>query len=346
MTAGPAPGRAADRARTIFLGSGAFAVPILDAIVGDPRLDLVGIVTAPDRPAGRGRTLLPTPVALRARAMWIPLLQPVRVREPEVVAEIAALRPDVAVLADYGQIVPPELLELPPKGFLNVHPSLLPRHRGASPIQATIASGDEQAGVTIMSMNEGLDTGPIVAITAWPTSGTETAPELEGRAANEGAALLTSSLGDWLTGRIEPRPQDEAGATLTRRLRRRDAALDPARPASELERQVRAQLPWPGSAIETAAGRLTVHRASTAPALEGDEAGTLVGHDGGIALATADGRLVLDEVQLSGRRQLSGDDFLRGQRELLGTKVGAAAAAKVSQRDAAAVAVDPVEATP
>jgi methionyl-tRNA formyltransferase len=328
MTGGPAPGRAADRARTIFLGSGSFAVPILDALARDPRVELVGIITAPDRPAGRGRTLLPTPVALRARAMWTPLLQPARVGDPEVVAGIAALHPDLAVLADYGQIVPPELLELPVKGFLNVHPSLLPRHRGASPIQATIASGDERAGVTIMSMDEGLDTGPIVATAAWRTSGAETAPELEARAAKEGAALLTASLDDWLAGTRRAKPQPDDGATLTRRLRRANATLDATRPARDLERQVRAQLPWPGSAIETAAGRITVHRASEAPAREGDVAGTLVAHEDGLALATTAGRLVLDEVQLAGRRTLPGGEFLRGQRELLGTKVGAAAAAK------------------
>jgi len=348
MTAGPAPGRAADRARTLFFGSGAFAVPSLDALIADLRVDLVAIVTAPDRAAGRGRTLLPTPVALRARAMWVPLLQPNRVRDPEVVAEIAALRPDLAVLADYGQIVPRELLDLPAHGFLNVHPSLLPRHRGASPIRATIAGGDDQAGVTIMHMDDGLDTGPIVATTAWATSGAETAPELETRAAREGAALLTATLGDWLAGAIQPRPQPESGATLTRRLRRADATLDPARPARDLERQVRAQLPWPGSSLETTAGRLTVQRASAAAAAEGDEPGTLVAHGDGFALATADGRLVLDEVQLAGRRQLSGEEFLRGQRELLGTRVGATvrAAAPVKSGGVNAASGDPVGAKP
>ena len=333
MTAGPAPGRAADPVRTLFFGSGSFAVPILDGLLADPRIELVGIVTAPDRPAGRGRTMLPTPVALRARAMWVPLLQPVRVRDPEGIAEIAALSPDLAVLADYGQIVPGEVLLLPRHGFLNVHPSLLPRHRGASPIQATIAGGDPQAGVTIMDMDEGLDTGPVVAKSAWATSGTETAPELEARAAKEGAALLTATLGDWLAGSMPARPQPAEGSTLTRRLRKANALLDPARPALELERQVRAQLPWPGSAIETAAGRLTVLRASTAPAEAGDQAGALVAHGAGLALATADGRLVLDEVQLAGRRQLPGDEFLRGHRELLGTKVGKAAPPKPAARD-------------
>ena len=326
MTAGSAPGRAADRARTIFLGSGSFAVPILNALLEDPAVELVGIVTAPDRAAGRRRTLLPTPVALRARALWVPLLQPGRLRDPEVIAEVAALRPELGVLADYGQIVPPALLDLPAHGILNVHPSLLPRHRGASPIQATIAAGDERAGVTIMHMDEGLDTGPIVAIADWPTSGKETAPELEKRAANEGATLLTATLGEWLQGEIRPQPQAAEGVTLTRRLRRGDATLDPERGVRELERQVRAQLPWPGSSVETAAGRLTVHRASVAPSASGDQTGTLVAEGDGLALATTDGRLVLDEVQLPGRRQLPGAELLRGQRELIGTRVGPGAA--------------------
>jgi methionyl-tRNA formyltransferase len=325
MTAGPAPGRAADPVRTVFFGSGPFAVPILDAVAADPRLELVGVVTAPDRPAGRGKTLLPTPVALRARTMWAPLLQPMRLREPEAISRIAELRPALGVLADYGQIVPAGVLQLPELGILNIHPSLLPRHRGASPIQATIAAGDPESGVTIMQMDTGLDTGPIVARQAWATTGLESAPDLERHAAREGAALLGRTLDGWLTGEIRPEPQPETGATLTRRLRRADAALDPARSAAELERRVRAHVPWPGSNLATPAGGLTVHRASVARSDPGDEPGTLVRHGDGLALATLDGRLVLDEVQLSGRRRLSGAEFLRGQRELLGAKVGAAA---------------------
>jgi methionyl-tRNA formyltransferase len=335
MTAAPAPGPAGDRARAVFFGSGRFAVPILMALAGDPRLELVGVVTAPDRPAGRGRTMLPTPVALKARTMWLPLLQPTRIREPEALAEIAELRPELGVLADFGQIIPSELLAMPRLGILNVHPSLLPRHRGASPIQATIASGDAETGVTIIRMDDGLDTGPIVAATSWPLSGRETAPELEARAATEGAGLLQGTLDGWLAGTAGGEPQALEGATVTHRLRRGDAALDPDRGAPELERHVRAYLPWPGSSMETEAGRLTVHRASVAPAEPGDERGTLVAHGPGLALTTSDGRLVLDEVQLAGRRALPGPEFLRGQRELLGTRVGAGAAKVAAGQNAA-----------
>jgi methionyl-tRNA formyltransferase len=327
VTAGPAPGRAADRARTIFFGSGAFAVPILDAVAGDPRLELVAVVTAPDRPAGRGKLLRPTPVALRAQTTWVPLLKPTRLREPEAAAEIADLRPDVGVLADYGQIVPRGILDLPARGILNVHPSLLPRHRGATPVAATIAAGDDRAGVTIIRMDDGIDTGPIVARQSWPLSGTERAPDLETHAAREGAELLVRTLEAWLGGTAPEIPQTPAGASLTRTFRRADGRLDPARPAIELERQVRALDPWPGTFVETSAGRLSVHDASPADAAPDDEPGMLVQHGDRLALATADGRLVLDRVQLAGRRAMAGDEFLRGQPALVGTTVGDIASA-------------------
>lgn len=339
MTASPAPGRAADAARTLFFGSGGFAVPILDALASDPRIELVGVVTAPDRPAGRGRTMLPTPIALRARTMWMPLLQPTRVPEPEVLDELRALRPDLGVLADYGQIIPRALLDLPRLGILNAHPSLLPRHRGATPIQATIAAGDPRAGVSIFRMDEGLDTGPIVATADWPTTGRETTPVLEAFAAREAAGLLARTLAGWLAGEIEATPQSDDGATVTRRLRRDDARLDPSRTALELERQVRANLPWPGSSLETSAGRLVVHRASVAPAEPGDEPGTLAIHGDGIALTTSAGRLVLDEVQLAGRRQMAGEEFLRGQRDVIGARVGKTAAANADATVAPTAAV-------
>lgn len=325
--AGPAPGRAADRARTIFFGSGAFAVPILDAISADPRLELVAVVTAPDRPAGRGKLLRPTPVALRTQATWVPLLKPARLREPDAVAQVAELRPDLGVLADYGQIVPRSVLDLPSSGILNVHPSLLPRHRGATPVAATIAAGDERAGVTIIRMDDGIDTGPIVARQSWPLTGRERAPELEARAAREGAELLARTIGPWLGGTAPAIPQTAAGATVTRTFRRADGRLDPARPAVELERQVRALDPWPGTFLETPEGRLAVHDASVGPSEPGDEEGTLLVHDDRLALATAEGRLVLDRVQLAGRRAVAGDEFLRGQGRLVGARVGEPAAA-------------------
>jgi methionyl-tRNA formyltransferase len=340
MTAGSAPGRAADRARTIFFGSGAFALPILDVLAGDPRLELVAVVSAPDRPVGRSREVTPTPVAARASALRIPLVQPARVRAPEAIAELAALQPDLGVLADYGQIVPRALLDLPPHGILNVHPSLLPRHRGATPIAATIASGDERAGVTIIRMDDGIDTGPIVARQSWPLMGTERAPELEARAAREGAGLLVRTMDPWLAGTAPAIPQTAGGATVTRPFRRDDGRLDPDRPAAQLERQVRALTPWPGSFLETPAGRLVLHEASLGDSEPGDERGTLVRHRDRLALATSDGRLVLDRVQLAGRRAVGGNEFLHGQPDLMGAQVdrdlaGAAAGGSAARGSAA-----------
>jgi methionyl-tRNA formyltransferase len=341
MTGGPAPGRAADRVRTIFFGSGSFAVPILDALAADPRIDLVAVVSAPERPAGRTRALTATPTASRARALGFTVLQPPRVRAPEAVAQITQLAPDLGVLADYGQIIPRALLDLPERGILNIHPSLLPRHRGATPIPATIAAGDDRAGVTIIRMDDGIDTGPIVVRQSWPLSGTERAPDLEAQAAREGAALLTRTLEPWLSGTAAAIPQTPAGATVTRPFRREDARLDPTRTALELERQVRAQLPWPGSFVETAAGRVAVLAASVAPSEPMDIPGGLVPHGDRLALTTTDGRLVLDEVQLAGRRAVSGDAFLRGHAPLAGSLVIDGSGPGGLARSASQVASDP-----
>ncbi|HET9851759.1 MAG TPA: methionyl-tRNA formyltransferase [Candidatus Limnocylindrales bacterium] len=321
MTPGPAPGRAADPVRTVFFGSGAFAVSIFEALAAHARVELVGIVTAPDRAAGRGKLLRPTPIALRARSMWAPLLQPARLRDEAAIEQVAELGADLGVLADYGQIVPPAILELPRHGILNVHPSLLPRHRGATPIPAAIASGDDRSGVTIFRMDDGIDTGPIVAQEAWPLDGAETAPELEARAGAAGAGLLARTLEPWLAGEIEVSPQGEP-SNVTRPFRKRDARLDPALPARELERGVRSRVGWPGSFLDTSIGRVLVHRASVGEADGADAPGTLVRDGRGLALATADGRLVLDEVQLPGGKVVSGEELLRGHPESAGATVG------------------------
>lgn len=317
----PGDGRPDDPVRTIFFGSGAFAVPVLDALMADAGVAVVAVVTAPDRPAGRRGRLSPVPVAAAAKAHGLPLLQPSSLRDAMAVDAIRSVGPALGVLADYGRLVPAPVLAIPPRGFLNVHPSLLPGHRGAAPIPATILADDPRAGVTLMAMDAGLDTGPIVAAAAWPLTGIETAPELEARAATEGAALLRASLPDWLAGRLPPRPQDEAAATLTRPLRREDGRLDGATPARLLERHVRAYVPWPGTFVETELGRVAVHRTDVAPAEPGDRAGTLVGDGAGVALATVEDRLRLLEVQPAGGRPMSGEAWRRGHPGAVGATV-------------------------
>ena len=304
-----------------FFGSGSFGVPILEALASMPGVELIAVVSVPDRPAGRsGRPTAP-PVVAAARARGRRVLQPDRLRSDETRAELASLDLDAVVLADYGRLVPATLLDLPRRGFMNVHPSALPRHRGATPIQATILAGDPDAAVTLFEMDPGLDTGPIVAQARWPLTGSETAPELEADAAARGATLLRETIGPWLAGERPAMPQADAGATVSRTLRREDGRLDPTRGAEELARQVRAFIPWPGSFLETPAGRLQVISAAARPAQPGDSAGTLVADGDGLALATAAGRLRMLEVRPAGGRTMSGDDIRRGRPQLVGAAI-------------------------
>ena len=313
-----------DPARTVFFGSGQFAVPILEALVAAPEVDLVGVVSAPDRQSGRRQESTPTPVVARARELGIPVLQPARLRDEATIRDLAALQPDLGILADYGRIVPAAILDLPRHGILNVHPSLLPRHRGASPIPATILAGDPTTGVTLIRMDAGLDTGPIVVVTSWPLEGTETAPEVEARAAAEGAALVRRTLADWLAGRLTARAQDETSASLTRPLRRADGRLDPRLPAATLERQVRALQPWPGTFVETAFGPLKVWRAEAIQAPSAGHETLGIGTFGpppDLRLGTTDGDLLLAEVQPAGGRRMTGRALLLGRPALAGTRL-------------------------
>jgi methionyl-tRNA formyltransferase len=281
----------------------------------DPDIELVAVVTAPARPSGRSQRMMSTPIGDIAAELGVPVLTPERLRAPSAVDEVLAVDPALVVLADYGQIVPAPLLELP-RGALNLHPSLLPRHRGASPIPAAILAGDRETGVTLMRMDAGLDTGPIVAQTHVPLSGTETAPDLEAHLETVAAALLADNLRPWLRGEIRARPQPAEGASLTRSLRREDGRLDPDRPATELERQLRAYQPWPGSFLETPTGRIVVWAGHVLPTEPGDRPGSFVPVDSeALALATVEGRLALDEVQPAGGRRMSGAAYRRGLRD-------------------------------
>jgi methionyl-tRNA formyltransferase len=250
------------------------------------------------------------------------MLRPTRLRAPEAIADVANLRPDLLVLADYGQIVPAALIDLPPHGALNLHPSVLPRHRGASPIPTAILEGDAETGVSLMRMDAGLDTGPVIAQVRRPLDGKETAPALELDLAQMAADLLAGKLGPWLHGDLYAMPQTDEAATLTRLLRREDGRLDPSLPAARLERQVRAFQPWPGSFVDTDVGRLTVWRASAGVEETGSTPGTIVRLEGDrLGLVAAGGILDLLEVQPAGGRRMSAADLLRGRPALVGTSV-------------------------
>ncbi|MEX1247621.1 MAG: methionyl-tRNA formyltransferase [Anaerolineales bacterium] len=297
--------------RVVFMGSPEFSLPSLRALAAN--YQVVGVVTQPDRPAGRGKRLTPPPVKMLALELGLPVIQPRRLREPQAIAQLRAWAPDLIVVAAFGQILRQEVLDLPLHGCINVHASLLPRWRGASPIQAAILHGDAETGVTIMRMDEGLDTGPILSQSAIPIAAADTAATLSEKLASLGADLLIETLPKYLSGELQPRPQPEEGVTTVSMLSKAEGELDPHQPANALARKVRAFNPWPGAFILWKGQPLKVHKASVASG--GAGAGQCLIHDGRPAIGTSDGLLLLDEVQPAGKKPMSGAEFLRGARD-------------------------------
>lgn len=313
--------------RIVFMGTPKFALPTLEKLCD--AYPVVGVVTQPDRPAGRGRRCVAPPVKQLAEAEGIPVFQPERLRTIEAIEHLRAWMPDLIVVAAFGQILPPAVLELPRFGALNVHSSLLPRWRGATPIQAALLAGDAVTGVTIMQMDAGLDTGPILAQRELPIYQDETAGELEERLAQLGAELLLEILPAYLSGELQPRPQPEEGVTLTRRLQKEAAALDWQQPARLLERQVRAFSPEPGAFTLWGEERLKILRARALPEgtpLPEAAPGTVFAQGSMPAVMTGEGALVLLQLQMAGKRPMNGDAFLRGKSAVLGSRLTAPAA--------------------
>ena len=260
--------------RAVFFGSGSFAVPILEALAAIRGVRTVAVVSAPDRPVGRKAIVTPTPVTARARELGLPVVQPFRVRRPEAIEEISALAPDLIVLADYGQLIPRSLLDLPPRGFLNLHPSALPRWRGAAPIPATILEGDPESAVTLMVVTEEMDAGPIVATAPLEVRPGDTSVTLEERASEVAARLLTDALPDWIAGRLQAVDQPAEGVTFTRPLRREDGILE-----SEDDRGAARS---PGSCLPAVARKLPRNAARPADRLVGGTVRVRVGRHAGI----------------------------------------------------------------
>lgn len=294
------------------MGSPEFAIPSLEALHN--KYQVVGVVTQPDRPSGRGKLLTPPPVKLLAERLGLPVIQPQRLREPEAQAQLQAWAPDLIVVAAFGQILRASVLDLPRYGCINVHASLLPRWRGAAPIQAAILHGDPQSGVSIMRMDAGIDTGPVLARRAMEILPHDTAETLSARLADCGAKLLLETLPGYLDGSILPQPQEEAGSTYAAMIRKEDGALDFSQPAERLERQVRAYQPWPGAYTLWQGQMFKILRAHVLPG-GAAQPGQRVVVDGSPALAAAGGWLVLDEVQPAGKKPMPGAVFLRGARD-------------------------------
>ena len=306
--------------RVIFCGTADFAVPSLRALA--QHHDVLLVVTQEDRPAGRGRQPRMSPVKQAAGDCGIPVAQPRSLRRESVVAELAAHAPEAIVVAAYGKIIPPAILDLPPLGCLNVHASLLPRHRGASPVAAAILAGDAATGVTIMRMDAGLDTGPILRQRPLSLSGAETTAELTRVLAELGADLLIPTLADWAAGSIAPQAQDDTKATYAPLLTKDDGVVQWRQDAAAICRHVRAMQPWPGAVTAWEEHPLKV-LAARAEAHEGDEPpGTVIERGRELAVVAGSGCVVLVEVQLAGKRVTPGDAFLRGYGRIVSAMLG------------------------
>ena len=304
--------------KVVFMGTPEFAVPVLQTLIETQTV--VGVVTQPDRPAGRGKQLRPSPIKVTAEAANIPIYQPKSLRSEEAAQPLRDWQPDIIVVAAFGQILRPHVLELPPHGCLNIHASLLPRWRGAAPIQHAILAGDAETGVCLMQMDVGLDTGPVYACLPTPISPTETAASLHDRLSTLGANLLAVHLDNIVAGKLSATPQDDEKSTYAPMISKEDGRLNWQQTSAELDRRVRAMTPWPGAFTTWQGEMLKILAARVAHCrLPIGQPGTVVAYEEGAAVLTADGALVLEEVQLAGKRATAVPDFLRGYATFIGS---------------------------
>lgn len=304
--------------RIVFMGSPEFSIPSLEALIGV--YPIVGVVTQPDRRAGRGRKIRQSAIKVWSSDHGLPIMQPRRIKNPEAIEQLKDWKPDLIVVAAFGQILPEEVLELPEWGCLNVHASLLPRWRGAAPVQASILHGDTETGITIMKMDAGLDTGPVLAQSTIHIDPQETGGQLTNRLAEIGSNLLLETIPSYLEGTTTPIEQDHTEATYAPMLKKADGALNFSRTAEELARQVRAFEPWPGSFFRWNGKRIVVRKAHTSPDTDGIP-GLVTQIEELPAVTTSQDLLVLDILQPAGKKAITGDAFMRGARGFLGAEL-------------------------
>jgi methionyl-tRNA formyltransferase len=298
--------------RLVFLGTPAFAVPSLEKLVAAGH-DALLVVTQPDRPLGRGLRMAISPVKHEAIRLRIPVAQPERVRRPEAVETLRSLAPDIMVVVGYGQIIPQSVIDIPRHGIVNLHASLLPKYRGAAPIQWAIANGETRTGVTTMRIDAGLDTGDILLARETEIGLEETAVELGARLAQSGADLLVETLDEIEAGSLVPRKQDSSQATLAPILKKEDGLIDWSRPAESVHNLIRGMQPWPGAYTLFRGQSLRIWRACFGSTAESAPPGRFVRLKP-LTVACGEGALELLEVQLEGRRRMSAADFANGHR--------------------------------
>ena len=310
--------------RIVFLGTSEFAVPPLEQLILN-QYQVVAVYTQPDKPAGRGRSLAYPPVKRAALTWNLPVMQPPSLKKAEVVTQLAEFHPDVIVVAAFGQILPPSVLEIPRLGCINIHPSLLPGFRGASPVAAAILAGDELTGVSLMLLDRGLDTGPILARAQIPISGQDTTGSLTAKLSLIAAWLLQDVLIRWVRGELNPQPQDETKATYCSLISKEEGEIDWYLPAIDIWRRLRAFQPWPGCYTRWQGRRLKIIEAAPILGAMTLDVGRVVAlglatgeSKAAFGVRTGDGILGVVTVQLEGKRAISAAEFLRGQRQFIG----------------------------
>ena len=311
-----------DAMRIVFMGTPHFAIPVLDALAASEALQVCGVFAPPDNPGGRGRQVIPPPVKLRALELGLAVHQPPTLRSKEAQALLSELRPDIIVVAAYGRFLPSPVLELPTYGCLNLHPSLLPRHRGPSPVVTTILEGDLTTGVSLMLLDEGMDTGPVIAQQVHSLTGRETAEGLTKELFRLGSLLLLDKLGPWTRSEITAKPQNDGQATVTRKVQREDGRADWSLSSEDLERLSRAYTLWPGLHCQWD-GKLLKFLDVTVLDPQPDTglpAGSVIQVTGPdpLGVVTREGILGLTTVQLEGRKSATATEFLRGYPRFVG----------------------------
>jgi methionyl-tRNA formyltransferase len=304
------------------MGSPRFSVPSLEQLLLN-NYDVVAVYTQPDRPSGRGRALAVSPVKEAALKWNLPVYQPPALKNPAALKELAALKPDVVIVCAFGQILPRELIEMPPRQCLNVHFSLLPRHRGASPVAAAILAGDEYTGVSIQLVRLKVDTGPVLAAAAIPIFDYDNTETLLEKLGIIGANLVQEALNGWMDGTREPMPQDESKATYFGQVKKEDGEIDWNLPAIDIWRRVRAYYPWPGCYTSWRGNQLKINEAYYLPGGDKDPGRViaLTPGAGGLGIDTGEGILVVKNIQYAGKKAMKAAEFMRGQRDFVGDKL-------------------------
>jgi methionyl-tRNA formyltransferase len=308
------------RVRIVFMGTPEFAVPSLEHLIFN-KYQVVAVYTKPDSASGRGRSLIYSPIKRAALDFRLPVIQPENFRKVEVVAQLASFKPDIIIVAAFGQILPQSVLDIPVYKCINIHPSLLPKFRGTSPVAAAILAGEEFTGVSIMLTDIGLDTGPVLVQAQIPVTPLDTTGSLTAKLSLIAAHLLLETLPRWSRGQLVPRVQDETKTSYVGMFSKQEGKIDWQLPAIDIWRRVRAFQPWPGCYTRWQGKQLKIIQAMPLSAEKGHEIGEVVALDkagAAFGVSTGDGVLGILKVQLEGKRAMSAGEFLRGQRQLIG----------------------------